>query len=154
MADHRATWVRLGEVARQRYPDDDMAAEATARALFDTEQLGLRTGALSNNAREVTTVYFLHSILVVADVVQSSTKLATTIWIGGSSRHKIRKADTRAEEHLRCRRANWAHPCMIRGLDSTKGRCNVRKVTNVFHAPPGGESGAPASSAWWGWSGW
>jgi hypothetical protein len=23
MADHRATWVRLREVARQRFPDDD-----------------------------------------------------------------------------------------------------------------------------------
>jgi hypothetical protein len=38
MADHRATWVRLREVAWQRYPDDDMAAEATARALFDTKE--------------------------------------------------------------------------------------------------------------------
>jgi hypothetical protein len=38
MADHRATWVRVREVARQRYPDDDMAAEATARALFDAEE--------------------------------------------------------------------------------------------------------------------
>jgi hypothetical protein len=38
MADYRATWVRLREVARQRYPDDDMAAEAVARALFDTEE--------------------------------------------------------------------------------------------------------------------
>jgi hypothetical protein len=37
MADHRATWVRLREVAWQRYPDDDMAAGATARALFDKE---------------------------------------------------------------------------------------------------------------------
>jgi hypothetical protein len=27
MADHRATWVRLREVARQRFPDDDLAAE-------------------------------------------------------------------------------------------------------------------------------
>jgi hypothetical protein len=38
MADHRATWARLREVARQRYPDDDMAAEAAARALFDAEE--------------------------------------------------------------------------------------------------------------------
>jgi hypothetical protein len=38
MADHRATWARLREVARQRYPDDGMAAEAAARALFDAEQ--------------------------------------------------------------------------------------------------------------------
>jgi hypothetical protein len=37
MADHWATWVRLMEVARHRYPDDDMAAEAEARALFDKE---------------------------------------------------------------------------------------------------------------------
>jgi hypothetical protein len=27
MVDHRATWVRLREVARQRYRDDDMVAE-------------------------------------------------------------------------------------------------------------------------------
>jgi hypothetical protein len=38
MVDHRATWARLREVARQSYPDDDMAAEATARALFDAEE--------------------------------------------------------------------------------------------------------------------
>jgi hypothetical protein len=38
MADHRATWARLREVVWQRYPDDDMAAEAAARALFDAEE--------------------------------------------------------------------------------------------------------------------
>jgi hypothetical protein len=38
MADHRATWVRLKKVVRQRYPDDNMAAEAAARALFDAEE--------------------------------------------------------------------------------------------------------------------
>jgi hypothetical protein len=38
MADHRATWVRLREVARQRYRDDDMVAEAAARAFFNTEE--------------------------------------------------------------------------------------------------------------------
>jgi hypothetical protein len=31
--------VRLREVARQRYPDDDMATETAARALFDTEEV-------------------------------------------------------------------------------------------------------------------
>jgi hypothetical protein len=35
MADHRATWARLREVVQQCYPDDDMASEAAARALFD-----------------------------------------------------------------------------------------------------------------------
>jgi hypothetical protein len=39
MADHRATWARLREVAWQRYPDDDRAAEAAARALFDPEEV-------------------------------------------------------------------------------------------------------------------
>jgi hypothetical protein len=38
MADHRATWVRLTEVARQRFPDDDQVAKIAARALFDTEE--------------------------------------------------------------------------------------------------------------------
>jgi hypothetical protein len=38
MEDHRATWVRLRAVARQRYPDDNMTAEAAARALFDKEE--------------------------------------------------------------------------------------------------------------------
>jgi hypothetical protein len=32
MADHRAPWARLREVARQRYPDDDMAAEEAAES--------------------------------------------------------------------------------------------------------------------------
>jgi hypothetical protein len=38
MADHRATWARLRKVARQRYPEDDPAAELAARELFDTEE--------------------------------------------------------------------------------------------------------------------
>jgi hypothetical protein len=37
MADHRATWVRLRAVARQRYPDDDMAAEAAASYAADLD---------------------------------------------------------------------------------------------------------------------
>jgi hypothetical protein len=38
MAGHRATWVRLREAARERFPDDDLAAEITARMAFDTEE--------------------------------------------------------------------------------------------------------------------
>jgi hypothetical protein len=38
MEDDRATWVRLREVARQRYPNDEHAAQVTARALFDAEE--------------------------------------------------------------------------------------------------------------------
>jgi hypothetical protein len=38
MADHQTTRVRLREVARQRFPDDDQAAENAARALFDAEE--------------------------------------------------------------------------------------------------------------------
>jgi hypothetical protein len=38
MEDHRATWVRLREVAQRRYPDEDMAAKAAARALFDADE--------------------------------------------------------------------------------------------------------------------
>jgi hypothetical protein len=37
MADHRAIWVRLREVARWRYPNNEHASEVTARALFDAE---------------------------------------------------------------------------------------------------------------------
>jgi hypothetical protein len=52
MADHRATWVRLREVARQRYPDDDMAVEATARALFETEEVASYAADLDARAEE------------------------------------------------------------------------------------------------------
>jgi hypothetical protein len=52
MADHRATWVRLRKVARQRYPDDDMAAEAVARALFDAEEAAAYAAGLDARAEE------------------------------------------------------------------------------------------------------
>jgi hypothetical protein len=52
MADHRATWVRLREEARQRYPDDDMAAEAAARALFDVEEAASYAADLDARAKE------------------------------------------------------------------------------------------------------
>jgi hypothetical protein len=52
MADHRATWVRLREVARQRYPDDDMAVEAAARALFDAEEAASYAADLDARAEE------------------------------------------------------------------------------------------------------
>jgi hypothetical protein len=41
MADHRATWVRLRELAQQRFPDDDLAAEISARELFDAEETAM-----------------------------------------------------------------------------------------------------------------
>jgi hypothetical protein len=52
MADHRATWVRLRAVARQRYPDDDMAAEAATRALFDKEEKASYAAELDARAEE------------------------------------------------------------------------------------------------------
>jgi hypothetical protein len=52
MADHRATWARLREVARQRYPDDDLAAEAAARVLFDAEEVASYTADLDARAEE------------------------------------------------------------------------------------------------------
>jgi hypothetical protein len=52
MEDHRATWVRLREVARQRYPDDDIVAEAAARALFDTEEAASYAADLDTRAEE------------------------------------------------------------------------------------------------------
>jgi hypothetical protein len=52
MADHRATWARLREVARQCYPDDDMAAEAAARALFDAEEAASYATDLGARAEE------------------------------------------------------------------------------------------------------
>jgi hypothetical protein len=38
IADHHAIWARLRDLVRQCYPDDDLAAETTARALFDGEE--------------------------------------------------------------------------------------------------------------------
>jgi hypothetical protein len=52
MADHRATWARQGEVARQRYPDDDLAAEVAARALFDAEETAAYTADQDAQAEE------------------------------------------------------------------------------------------------------
>jgi hypothetical protein len=52
MADHRATWARLREVARQRYPDDDLAAEVAARALFDAEEMAAYTADQDAQAEE------------------------------------------------------------------------------------------------------
>jgi hypothetical protein len=52
MADHWATWARLREVARQRYPDDDLAAEDAARALFDAEETAAYAADLDTQAEE------------------------------------------------------------------------------------------------------
>jgi hypothetical protein len=52
MADHRATWVRLREVARLRYPSDNMAAEAAARALCDAEEVASYAADLDARAEE------------------------------------------------------------------------------------------------------
>jgi hypothetical protein len=52
MADHRATWARLREVARQRYPDDDLEAKAPARALFDIEEAASYAADLDAQAEE------------------------------------------------------------------------------------------------------
>jgi hypothetical protein len=38
MVNHRATWVRLREMARQRFPDDELASEIVAREAFDAEE--------------------------------------------------------------------------------------------------------------------
>jgi hypothetical protein len=52
MADHRATWVMLRAVARQCYPDDDMAAKAAARVLFDKEEAASYAADLDTRAEE------------------------------------------------------------------------------------------------------
>jgi hypothetical protein len=52
MADHRATWVRVRAVARQRYPDDNMAAESAVRALFDAEEAASYAADLDARAEE------------------------------------------------------------------------------------------------------
>jgi hypothetical protein len=44
--------VRLREVARQRYPDDDMAAEVAARALLDAEEAASYAADLDARAEE------------------------------------------------------------------------------------------------------
>jgi hypothetical protein len=38
MANHRATWVRLRLMAREGFPDGELAAEITTREAFDTEE--------------------------------------------------------------------------------------------------------------------
>jgi hypothetical protein len=52
MADHRATWVRLREVARQCFPDDDLASEITARELFDAEDAAAHATDLNAQVEE------------------------------------------------------------------------------------------------------
>jgi hypothetical protein len=47
-----ADLVRLREVARQRYPDDNMAAEAAARALFDADEAASYAANLDARAEE------------------------------------------------------------------------------------------------------
>jgi hypothetical protein len=38
MADHRAIWVRLRELAWERFPDDELAVEIAAREAFNVEE--------------------------------------------------------------------------------------------------------------------
>jgi hypothetical protein len=52
MAGHRSPWSRLREVARQRYPDDDLAAKAAARAFFDAEEAASYAADLDARAEE------------------------------------------------------------------------------------------------------
>jgi hypothetical protein len=52
MAEHRVTWARLREVARQHYPDDDMVAKATVRALFDAKEAASYAANLEARAKE------------------------------------------------------------------------------------------------------
>jgi hypothetical protein len=78
MADYRATWARLREVAQQRYPDDDLAAEATARALFDAEKAASYAADLDARAEEQG----------VLDTRRTATrlrgKLREELWVEGS----------------------------------------------------------------------
>jgi hypothetical protein len=52
MAEHRATWARLREVARQRYHDDDLTAEVEMRALFNIEETTMYAANLDAQAEE------------------------------------------------------------------------------------------------------
>jgi hypothetical protein len=52
MADHWTTWVRLREVARQRFPDGDLAAELTAKELLDAEKTAAYAANLDVQAEE------------------------------------------------------------------------------------------------------
>jgi hypothetical protein len=70
MADHRATWARLRDVARQRYPDDDLAAEAAARALFDAEEATSYATDLGARAEEQG----------VLDTARATTCLRGELW--------------------------------------------------------------------------
>jgi hypothetical protein len=57
MTDHQATWVRLREVARQRYPDDDLAVEVAVRALFDAEETAVYAADLDAQVEEQGVLY-------------------------------------------------------------------------------------------------
>jgi hypothetical protein len=46
MADHRATWVRLRDIAREHFPDDELAAEIAMREAFDAEESAAYTANL------------------------------------------------------------------------------------------------------------
>jgi hypothetical protein len=52
MADHWETWVRLREVARQRFRDEDLVAELTARELFDAKETAAYAAVLDAQAEE------------------------------------------------------------------------------------------------------
>jgi hypothetical protein len=52
MANHRVTWARLREMARQRYPDDDLVGEAAARVLFYAEEAASYAADLDAQAEE------------------------------------------------------------------------------------------------------
>jgi hypothetical protein len=43
IADHRATWARIVEMARTRFPDNEPAVKAFVRFTYDAEEfLGVR----------------------------------------------------------------------------------------------------------------
>jgi hypothetical protein len=51
MADHRATWASQRELAHERFPNDEIAAEIAAREAFDAEEMATYAADLDGAGR-------------------------------------------------------------------------------------------------------
>jgi hypothetical protein len=59
MADDRVTWVRLRELAREHFPNDELATKIAAREAFDAEETEVYAADLDAQVEE-------QDVLVVA----------------------------------------------------------------------------------------
>jgi hypothetical protein len=61
MADHRATWVRLRQIARKRFLNDELATEITAREAFDAEEMATYAANLDPTVEEPDVLEMAHA---------------------------------------------------------------------------------------------